>query len=244
MDYTRYRRTTTLALLAAVVILILSGCGGGGSSKSDPAPTQVLPGYLNNCLVDGKLVRWTNMPIGIFFDTANPPENWGSTDKVMFQDAMTDWSNTTNGAISFTVLSQPSNPFINVKWVKDSPMGQPEAAGVAKFESVVIDNKLYFQRVDIELATTRIGGVPYTTADQKIIALHELGHALGLWGHSDSPADIMYGSGIINTRGISSGDSLTINALYQRTPDVTQSPVGRAPERKGPIVIIIPKSAD
>lgn len=243
MGYTRFKWTAALALLVIVATLFVSGCGGGSSGSSSSGsgtPDPALPGYLSNAKVDGKFVRWTRMPISVFFDTSTTPDNWNSSDVTMFQSAMNDWSSETNGTITFKVIDQETTPFIHVKWVKDSPLGDASAAGVAKFSSVTIDNKQYFQRVDIEIATTGIDGVPYSALDQRIIALHELGHALGLWGHSDSPMDIMYGGGPIQTFSISSRDALTMNALYARPADVNEAPVGRVPEREGPIVVQMP----
>jgi predicted Zn-dependent protease len=47
--------------------------------------------------------------------------------------------------------------------------------------------------------------------------LHEMGHALGLGGHSPSPADVMYGR--VNAAGrpeLSERDRTTLRALYAR----------------------------
>ncbi|HEY9696498.1 MAG TPA: matrixin family metalloprotease [Trichocoleus sp.] len=47
-------------------------------------------------------------------------------------------------------------------------------------------------------------------------ARHELGHALGIWGHSPSPTDVMYFSQIRNPPAISERDINTLKQIYQQ----------------------------
>lgn len=47
-------------------------------------------------------------------------------------------------------------------------------------------------------------------------ARHELGHALGLWGHSPHPEDVMYFSQTRSTPTISDRDRRTLRRLYQQ----------------------------
>jgi predicted Zn-dependent protease len=50
----------------------------------------------------------------------------------------------------------------------------------------------------------------------KAIAIHEMGHSLGMLGHSDSPRDIMYPQMLPTTRAeLSERDLQTIDALYR-----------------------------
>ena len=55
-------------------------------------------------------------------------------------------------------------------------------------------------------------------------ALHELGHAFGLWGHSDDPADAMAAvPGAVPVRVLSPRDRATLEWLY-RQPTVFGQP--------------------
>jgi predicted Zn-dependent protease len=47
-------------------------------------------------------------------------------------------------------------------------------------------------------------------------ATHELGHALGLWGHSDRQTDVMYWSQVSQPAGISDRDWRTLKRVYEQ----------------------------
>jgi predicted Zn-dependent protease len=84
--------------------------------------------------------------------------------------------------------------------------------------------------VTIEVATLNSSGLPQSTETIQRVVLHELGHALGLWGHSSNGFDVMSpnfykGLGKQNTPlTLSENDVETIKALYQQYSPELETP--------------------
>ena len=67
--------------------------------------------------------------------------------------------------------------------------------GITKYtELKLVNGKRYFSHVDIEVSLTNYNGGEFTDKNLQAIALHEIGHALGITYHSDNLNDIMYKS--------------------------------------------------
>jgi hypothetical protein len=58
-----------------------------------------------------------------------------------------------------------------------------------------------------------------TTAARRLV-LHELGHVLGIWNHSQDPGDVMFG-GLLTVDALSAADRATIHVLYRTPPTVS-----------------------
>jgi len=56
------------------------------------------------------------------------------------------------------------------------------------------------------------------------VAIHELGHALGLFRHSPNPDDIMYSFPDTSVNAPSDADAATVQFLYHQTPDLRAVP--------------------
>jgi hypothetical protein len=58
------------------------------------------------------------------------------------------------------------------------------------------------------------------TATARRLVLHEVGHVVGVWNHSDDPADVMYG-GLLAADELTKADRSTVHALYRTPPNIT-----------------------
>ena len=90
-------------------------------------------------------------------------------------------------------------------------VGGSVASPLLRYKSLDLDDRAIL--VKINTAITE--GMTKEQAHQKIkqIAMHQLGHAIGIYGHSPNPDDIMYGN--FSAAGISERDKKTINEIYR-----------------------------
>ena len=82
----------------------------------------------------------------------------------------------------------------------------------------------HLQQMHIQVARIQPDGRPHSTAELERIMTHELGHALGLLGHSPNPSDLMSASqqslgwarrvSRVSTTGPSLRDRCTLSRLY------------------------------
>ena len=86
------------------------------------------------------------------------------------------------------------NANIVVNFVSDvSSYGVFDPNAVAK--TIPSANNETLNRMDIYIKKTNSRGEPYNTDQLMVVALHEIGHALGLGSHSANENDIMYYTG-------------------------------------------------
>lgn len=86
------------------------------------------------------------------------------------------------------------------------------------YQAVIAKKKIPFRPVVIVLRCADKSGNPMVLPKMQAAAAHEMGHALGIEGHSPNSGDLMsiyYGNG-----SISAGDAATIRYLYSLTPDL------------------------
>lgn len=86
------------------------------------------------------------------------------------------------------------------------------------YQAIVAKKQIPFRPVVIVLRCTDKAGNPIAIPKMQAAAAHEMGHALGIEGHSPNSGDLMsiyYGNGTV-----SSGDAATIRYLYGLTPDL------------------------
>ncbi|MBY0551832.1 MAG: hypothetical protein K2W95_31400 [Candidatus Obscuribacterales bacterium] len=156
---------------------------------------------------DGACARWTSFPVMIHFP-GSTPENW----RKILDGAVAKW----NQYLPVRVAS-PSEPAdIELAWINHLP---PRQLGLTNLE--VFNGRMrvtvYLLRPTYYLPTT-----PEKTLSQ--VALHELGHALGLFGHSANAADVMAPTEAAATKelanspksaGITPRDLNTLKRVYQ-----------------------------
>ncbi|MDZ4835116.1 MAG: matrixin family metalloprotease [Candidatus Melainabacteria bacterium] len=199
--------------------------------------------YLPNILSATKqqVLRFKAMPIPVYIT----PYNVRSYTRACVE-GFESWEHRTNGKVRFVQVSNPAQARIKVTWSRlgMSTDGENCALGahtVTKWQknqggklSTIdfgsIPLPVYIPRlgpkytVPAQIIEVNIDLIDAKTPDFRIMLLknivtHELGHALGLLGHSTEKSDMMYTVTDENSR-ISKRDINTLSKLYEKKVDI------------------------
>jgi predicted Zn-dependent protease len=103
------------------------------------------------------------------------------------------WSQATGGKITYTVVGSAHQADYIVRWTKHQhEAADGTEAGLTTTDTYVDDeNQEYIVRARTNILT-RYDGRSLSDKEIAETVLHEIGHGLGIEGHSQNPADIMY----------------------------------------------------
>jgi predicted Zn-dependent protease len=194
----------------------------GTSASNQPAPTvdslQFMPSYLAQACAKG-CARWPEdrIPITVKVNNDIAVNGFRDSFKSCVQEALNDWSKVLNGKIRF-VSTDADSASITVSFTDDPGKIQFQNEGG---HAIVVPDSRGILKAEIVLLTKPANGQLMTDAYVKHIALHEVGHALGIFGHSPNSRDIMYS--VVEPKdaqtSLSQRDINTMNALYSKAGD-------------------------
>ncbi len=217
------RARNNVAFLTKQQITQVSSLGKANQVMAASFSSTAKVNYLPYVIINGQVVHFAlnRMPLKIFIDNGTSVRGWKLEDKAAVRYAMQIWQAATSNHVRFTEVSRAENADITVSWqanFKDNILG---VSPFQSFGATII-------RSDINLAVDYPGTAnPIPAGELATIATHELGHAIGLKGHSPYPADIMYfSSNHTAYQKPSLRDINTINLLYQLDADVQNNGAG------------------
>ena len=163
---------------------------------------------------DGSQVsRWLSKNLPLKIAVVLEPHLALSKDKLtdLVRQAAKSWSQASDGYLSFVVSNDDNNAHIRIYFQKGIITG-PYEINLHSGDNFGESNYLGI----LERATIKIPVSPNSTSkDLAHVCLHELGHALGLQGHSASPGDVMFPWTVPSSRDVlSNRDKKTIKRLY------------------------------
>lgn len=126
------------------------------------------------------------------------------------QSAFDEWTRVTKDRLKFHFVKVDNDPDITVVWTTNPADVKEGKQGYTNF-SRTKDN---VAKAKITLLTNRQNGDPLKPSFAKALAMHEIGHAIGLNGHSYSGGDIMFGGHLQDTSHISACDLKYFNEIY------------------------------
>ena len=177
--------------------------------------------YVANAVTSsGDIFIWNKrkMPIKIYFLDCNKVKGYTPEHVQKVKQAFDVWKNASKGQISYKYVNDKNqaNIFVSFKEkLSSNDDSNGYMAGLAK--PYPLGN--YLDKASIQFATIRtVDNKPVSLTALYNCALHEIGHSLGIYGHSSIEGDIMYS--VTNDKdnntlkSLSKRDINTINNLY------------------------------
>jgi len=203
--------------------LLLSG------TSHYPLFAQSAPqGYLESISKNG-LTRWNKIPIKVFIESKSDVPGFKPDFAQTIKGAFEQWQTVSKGKLAFEFLEKSEDAQIVCKWTNDRKvLMNPNEGGNTQ---VVPSSEGIFSASMLLLTCPPPGSSEIKTDYLNRVALHEIGHALGITGHSLQRADIMYSTVYPDDKNdkLSQNDIATINALYSLSAqEIAAKPILKA----------------
>lgn len=198
-----------------------------------------------------QIIRWSDQTRFVTVHVSAPAylPDWQAWNPQIVKDAFGEWQRALNNRLIFVFTEDTAHTDMVVNWWNFAAPGVE--SGAAGFNTGKLWGK-YMSENDIFIALHNTSGHLHTPQELYRIALHEIGHSLGIKTHSDHPDDIMYPVTTERSR-LSQRDINTLLKIYASKPHYVNPPgypLSRFPDfqrtqktRTGlriPIPIVIP----
>ena len=167
-----------MLLLRLLCFLMLTGA----CLRPAAADDLFLPNYAHAPTMD-RLLHWAKMPVRVFVATHDAEEEQNAKDALAGFDA---WVRATNGVVRYRVVNAPGDADLTVRFVPSATVpGRNGAVGMTD---------VFFYGTTLRRAEMWLATGDTRPEELRSVAAHEFGHALGIRGHSNTSADLMFPS--------------------------------------------------
>ncbi|HEY9868567.1 MAG TPA: tetratricopeptide repeat protein [Candidatus Obscuribacterales bacterium] len=185
------------------------------ASSGGPSAAAARADYYAEVTQQG-VFRWParRMPIKVKIHPGDGVPGYQSGYEQILKDAFQEWADASNGLVSFVFVVGGGQADINCSWTNDQrKLSNAAEAGEAR----VFTDSEGIARGTITLLTVPLSPeLPITENRMRTVCLHEIGHVLGLGGHTTNPDDIMFYTSSLDdvAKHLSDRDRATLVRLY------------------------------
>ncbi|MBS2000150.1 MAG: tetratricopeptide repeat protein [Cyanobacteria bacterium SZAS LIN-5] len=179
--------------------------------------------YFEDATQNG-IARWPQSRLPITVSIKPDPNVPGFRQEYVdvLKQAFTDWEEASQGAIKFQFTDDPSAKIV-CTWTDDTKQMISSAEGG---HAVVVPDSKGILKVNIILLSVPPLGTQKLSANYaRRIDLHEIGHGLGILGHSKTPGDIMFSTVMPadTVPQLSNRDKATLAKIYSASAEMLSS---------------------
>lgn len=171
--------------------------------------------FVNALSSKSQIMKWQFMPVRVYIEE--------SPFKDIVKSAFQTWENGSKGILSFSYTTNKEKAQIEVTFkdkLENASTKKSYISGLTK--PYYKGNNLI--KAEITLLSTNPNSQQQLSKENVYAtALHEIGHAVGIKGHSQNPSDIMYASGAGFKKTLSLRDYNTVKKVYQINPKALEN---------------------
>jgi predicted Zn-dependent protease len=208
-------KTTTLESIHHSHIAIAQVIERSTQGKVHPLPSSLTgwqaPGSKGDYFQDIKplplgYLIWSDRPVSVYigpshFSNPSQIQDW----ETGVHQAIADWQ----PYFPLEITDQPNAPIV-IEQVRPQRPSNGRARSAQATPNAYCEGDRLTHRFAIQISPSQ------TSRYIQAATRHELGHALGLWGHSNNPQDVMYNAQVSNPPPISERDVNTLKRVYEQ----------------------------